>query len=142
MMLCDKCKQREANIHIRQSINGVTTERSLCSVCAKEEQGLMDAFAMDNFFNDLFTTSLLKRGSGRMENMFEFMPQEPAERSDRHNAEFMVYENSIELPEIDLRVPREENNLKAQLNKAIKEENYERAAELRDLIKKAKEEQN
>lgn len=74
--------------------------------------------------------------------MFEFMPQESAGRSDRHNAEFMVYENSIELPEIDLRVPREESDLKAQLEKAIKEENYERAAELRDLMKKEKEEQN
>ena len=39
-MLCDKCKQREANVHIQQSINGVTTERNLCSECASKEPGL------------------------------------------------------------------------------------------------------
>lgn len=139
-MLCDKCRQREANIHIKQSVNGVTTERNLCEVCAKEEQGLMDAFSMDNFFNDLFTTSLLKRGSGRIGNMFEFMPQEPADRDDRHNAEFMVYENSIDLPKIDLSVKKEANDLKSQLDQAIREENYEKAAEIRDLMKKEKEE--
>ncbi len=141
-MLCDKCKQREANIHIRQSINGVTTERKLCSVCAKEEQGLMDAFSMDGFFNDLFATSLLKRGSGRMGTMFEFMPQESAGKNDRHNAEFMVYENSLELPEIDLREKKGTGDLKAQLARAIEEENYERAAEIRDLLKKETEDGN
>lgn len=147
-MLCDKCKQREANIHIKQSINGVTTERNLCEVCAKEEHGLMDAFSMDGFFNDLFTTSLMKRGSGRIGNMFEFMPQEPTGGIDRHHAEFMglegPYESSVELPEIKLGVNAGNaapagNDLKAQLDQAIKEENYERAAEIRDLMKKKEE---
>ncbi len=57
-MLCDKCKQREANIHIKQSVNGVTTEKNLCEVCAREEQGLMNVFSGDGFFDNLFETSL------------------------------------------------------------------------------------
>ncbi|WP_066683959.1 UvrB/UvrC motif-containing protein [Christensenella intestinihominis] len=153
-MLCDKCKQREANVHIKQSINGVTTERNLCEACAREEEGLMNAFSMDNFFNDLFATSLLKRGSRRIGNMFDVAPQLPNTGNDRYSAEFMgvdqPFESGIELPKINVapqkQEPREKaeekGDLKAQLNQAIKDENYEKAAEIRDLIKKEKEKGN
>ena len=148
-MLCDKCKQREANVHIKQSINGVTTERNLCEVCAREEEGLMNAFSMDGLFNDLFATSLMKRGRGRLASMFDIMPQLPQTANERYNAEFtgveQPYVSGIELPEINL-APHgkektqkvEENDLKAQLAQAIKEENYEKAAEIRDKMKKGK----
>ena len=57
------------------------------------------------------------------------------------------YAQSIELPEIKL-TPRNQaeaktekkEDLKAQLDQAIKDENYEKAAELRDRIKKEGEE--
>lgn len=148
-MLCDKCKQREANVHIKQSINGVTTERNLCEVCAREEEGLMDAFSMDHFFNDLFATSLLKRGSRRMGSMFDMAPQLSNTGNDRYNAEFVgvdqPFKSGIELPKINLDPKKQEkreaekDGLKAQLKQAIKEENYEKAAEIRDLMKKKKE---
>ncbi|MBC5646980.1 UvrB/UvrC motif-containing protein [Christensenella tenuis] len=150
-MLCDKCKQREANVHIKQSINGMTTERNLCEVCAREEEGLMGAFSMDHFFNDLFATSLLKRGSRRMGSMFDMAPQLQKAGSDRYNAEFVgvdqPFESGIELPKINLDPKKQEkrkaevekDGLKAQLEQAIKEENYEKAAEIRDLMKKKKE---
>ena len=35
-MLCEHCKQREANIRYTEVINGVATEHNLCSQCAKE----------------------------------------------------------------------------------------------------------
>lgn len=35
-MLCEKCKIREANIKYTEIINGVKTEHSLCSHCARE----------------------------------------------------------------------------------------------------------
>ena len=35
-MLCEKCKEREANIKYTEIINGVKTEHNLCSHCAKE----------------------------------------------------------------------------------------------------------
>ena len=151
-MLCDKCKQREANVHIKQSVNGVTTERNLCEVCAREEEGLMNSFSMDGFFNDLFATSLLKRGSRRLGSMFDMAPQLPQTGNDRYNAEFMgvgqPFESGIELPKINLSSQKQEvkekteNDLKAQLDQAIKEENYERAAEIRDLMKKENEKGN
>ena len=150
-MLCDKCKQREANIHIKQSINGVTTERNLCETCAREEEGLMNAFSMDHFFNDLFATSLLKRGSRRVGSMFDMSPQIPASGKGGHDAEIVgvdqPFESGVELPKINLAPKKQEegkeeagkDGLKAQLEQAIKEENYEKAAEIRDLMKKKKE---
>lgn len=35
-MLCEKCGQREANIHYTEVINGVRTDHNICSHCAKE----------------------------------------------------------------------------------------------------------
>lgn len=37
-MLCERCHKNEANIHTRQSINGVTKEHHLCNNCAKSMQ--------------------------------------------------------------------------------------------------------
>ncbi len=35
-MLCEKCRQREANIKYTEVINGVKTEHNLCAQCARE----------------------------------------------------------------------------------------------------------
>lgn len=35
-MLCERCRQREANIKYTEVINGVKTEHNLCAQCAKE----------------------------------------------------------------------------------------------------------
>lgn len=35
-MLCEKCRQREANIKYTEVVNGVRTEHNLCAQCAKE----------------------------------------------------------------------------------------------------------
>lgn len=36
MMLCEKCRIREANIRYTEVINGIKTEHNLCSQCARE----------------------------------------------------------------------------------------------------------
>ena len=36
MMLCEKCRTREANIRYTEVINGIKTEHNLCSQCARE----------------------------------------------------------------------------------------------------------
>ena len=56
-MKCTHCHEKEANTHIKRTINGVTQEMYLCEDCAKE-LGVMDEFAfeplsMDNFFGNL-----------------------------------------------------------------------------------------
>lgn len=57
-MKCTHCHEKEANTHIKRTINGVTQEMYLCEDCAKE-LGVMDEFAfeplsMDNFFGNLW----------------------------------------------------------------------------------------
>ncbi len=41
-MKCEKCKQREATIHLSQTRQGKTTEHHLCEVCAQEQGISMD----------------------------------------------------------------------------------------------------
>ena len=58
-MKCTHCHEKEANTHIKRTINGVTQEMYLCEDCAKE-LGVMDEFAfeplsMDNFFGSFGT---------------------------------------------------------------------------------------
>ncbi len=68
-MICQKCKIRQATVHITKIVNGKKVERHLCSVCAAEEGYIPSS---DNFdfgipgFSDLFDfpdvfASLFKR---------------------------------------------------------------------------------
>lgn len=44
-MLCEKCKKRQATTHISRTVNGVRVEKHLCAACAAEEEfggGLFD----------------------------------------------------------------------------------------------------
>jgi protein arginine kinase activator len=53
-MLCEKCGKNEANVYIKNTVNGETTEKHLCSVCAGE-QGMLKPggfFDMPDFFKD------------------------------------------------------------------------------------------
>jgi len=43
-MLCQNCGEREANVHLSQSINGQTRELHLCDQCAKKTQGVNFVF--------------------------------------------------------------------------------------------------
>lgn len=47
-MLCERCKQREANVHFTEVINGVKNEHRLCMQCAMD----MDIGAVGIFDND------------------------------------------------------------------------------------------
>lgn len=59
-MLCEKCQEREATIIYTEIINGVKTEHSLCSECAKDMDfgdelpfaellsGILGAYAVEN----------------------------------------------------------------------------------------------
>ncbi len=59
-MLCERCHQREATIHLSQTHDGETVEQHLCEVCAKEI-GLVTSLdsMIDNFLNQsVFGTSI------------------------------------------------------------------------------------
>ena len=48
-MLCQNCKTRQANTHIRQVINGELTELDLCPECAAK-LGYENAFYFSRLF--------------------------------------------------------------------------------------------
>ena len=65
-MMCERCQQREATIHLSQTQNGQTSEQHLCEVCAKElglDTSLESVF--DNFLGQsVFGASIFNTTGG------------------------------------------------------------------------------
>ncbi len=64
-MLCDHCKKQTATTHVKQTVNGKTTEMNLCSDCAVE-QGLSPSFSNFGFDFGDFWGSLFAEPAKRM----------------------------------------------------------------------------
>jgi protein arginine kinase activator len=65
-MLCERCHQREATIHLSQTQNNQTSEQHLCEICAKE-LGLDTSFesVFDNFLGQsVFGASIFNTTGG------------------------------------------------------------------------------
>jgi len=80
-MLCQKCKLRQATVHITKIVNGKKVERHLCSICAAEEgflpggQELGEGFGLEGFpglfeFPDLFASLFKRRPQERYYDYF------------------------------------------------------------------------
>lgn len=143
-MKCEKCNQNEASVYYRATINGETTEQHLCADCAGE-LGLDKAFswqsrdlmeeAFGGFFGrdpfeSFFGRSLLPSYARRAMAPVLTMPriqinlmQPKTETSGETKAD----------PALERR--REINALREQLNAAVKDENFEKAIELRDKLR-------
>ena len=147
-MKCENCGRNEANFIYRSSINGRTEEHHLCQACA-EKLGYTQGFfskrpsMLDSFFgNDAFFGSIPSL-MGRMlespfDDFFDTMPaigaapvqEVPEEKKD----DLMSHEDQSRFSYL-----RQMNALKQAQEKAIVEENFERAAQLRDEIHKLEE---
>lgn len=155
-MLCSRCKQRPANVYFSQNVNGNTCEYEVCSECAKE-LGLLSntgsMFNLNQFLGDFFgTASGIAGTSGKTCSHCGTTYREFA--SDGMFGCSHCYETfGDSLPELMNRLhgaarhiaPQQaaENDkqskigqLKAQIADAVAKEDYERAAKLRDEIKK------
>ena len=55
-MVCSECGKRPATMHYVQTVNGVTTEKHLCSECAAKHQELnsLNLFSAGDFFKSFF----------------------------------------------------------------------------------------
>ncbi len=60
-MLCQECRKRQATVHITRIVNGHKTEMVLCEQCAKEK-GELEMFAEPQFPLQSFLASLLEQG--------------------------------------------------------------------------------
>ena len=159
-MLCDKCKQNQATVHVQKNVNGVVENHALCAACAA---GMHFTVSMEEVFKGFLSSvfemagantsreeagnpascqgcgmsyaSFRKAGRfGCAECYKAFRPQVAATMKNVHGAT----RHEGKLPgrlAADLLYKREIENCKAALRKAIEQERFEEAAGLRDRIR-------
>lgn len=147
-MKCENCGRNEANFIYRSSINGRTEEHHLCQACA-EKLGYTRRFfdqrpsVMDSFFgNNSFFSSMPSLMGRMLENPFDdFFDEMPAigavpvqEVQKERKDNLLSCEEQRRFSYL-----RQMNALKHAQKKAIHEEDFERAAQLRDEIRKLEE---
>lgn len=157
-MLCDKCKKNQANVFVKENINGKISEQHLCSECAggKFIKPSFDNFwDMSAYLTNMFPSSKLQE-----------LPEEkicPVCKSSLNDIIqsgkvgcgncYSVYETEL-LPNIrrihgnvlhtgklpaaqsaEYAKKRKLEKLQDEMKKAIEAQNFEKAAVLRDEIK-------
>ncbi len=156
-MNCEKCGLHPATVHMTNVHNGVKTEKHLCTNCAREGS---DLHVFENTFvpislKDLFyhmveqESKAEKRCSGCGMTMARFKSEGRlgcAKCYSDLNEELAPIIRSVQgklqhtgvKPKTAQKAEKTDKaaELRAQLEEAIKLENYEKAAKLRDTIKK------
>lgn len=150
-MKCENCGKNEVAFVYQSNVNGNITEKHLCAECA-EKLGYTQKLAAcrqrmtrnlfgGGLFEDFFTPfpSLLSRGMRMLEDPFDdFFTDMPAlgapagqtpEPSQKSQDDLLEKEEQNRLSK-----ERQLNALRMEMQKAVSEENFERAAELRDQI--------
>lgn len=131
-MLCEICKKNEANVHISKNINGKAAELHLCEKCARESGELL---SMNQFLGNFFESVLPLRV-----RRVAFIPADAHADNKYAGCEDCVEDLPTYNPPDMGFTPVIKNNelaaLREKLNEAIGMEDFERAAVLRDEIKK------
>lgn len=150
-MKCEHCGKNEVAFLYRSSVNGHVTEKRLCAECAEKlgytqklaahSQKMMHSLFGGGLFEDFFTPfpSLLDRGLRMLEDPFDdFFADMPAlgapeeqKAEDAPKSQDTLL-NGEEQDQISR--TRRLNALRMEMQRAVSEENFERAAELRDQI--------
>lgn len=147
-MKCENCGKNEVTFVYQSNINGQVTEKHLCSECAEKlgytqklaahSQRMMQNFFGGSLFDDFFTPfpSLLGRMNRMLESPFDdFFADMPALGAPAEAEAPKPQETLLERTEQDeISKTRQLNALRMEMQKAVREENFERAAELRDQI--------
>ena len=154
-MKCENCGKNEVTFVYQSNINGKVTEKHLCSECA-EKLGYTQKIAahsqrmMQNFFgNSIFGNSFfddffspVPSLMGRMledpfDDFFADMPALSAAPVQQEQANQKQQDDLVgKEDQSRFAYLRQMNALKMEMKKAVHQENFERAAELRDEIRK------
>ncbi len=166
-MLCQSCGKREANTHIKKIINGKLTEYKLCDQCAAK-LGYTDMFSDFNFdFNnflgsffennqshfaqldnkrcDFCGTSFMdisstgKVGCARCYDTFfdELMPSiKRIHGNTKHSGKFAFVAGKENI------LKNKVQDLEEEMKVAINDQDFEKAAKIRDEIKDLKSKEN
>ena len=159
-MLCQNCNKNEATTHLKRIINGETAETHLCSQCASSlgYGSIFSGFGLNlgdiftGFFGDIPVSRLSNRvircercgcsfddivksgkiGCADCYHTFydKLLPSvQRIHGKTEHQGKFPLGAGE------EVRHAHRLSELKAELNKAIDEQNFERAAQLRDEIR-------
>ncbi len=160
-MLCQKCNEKEANVHVTKIINGKKTEVHLCEECARQndEMNIETPFTMNNFLTSILdsihsspikvdyikTTTCSKCGMnyGKFKQLGRLGCSECYKIFDEKLMPLIkrIHGSEVHVGKVPkkagskIRIKKEIMALKKELNSAVKKEEFERAAELRDKIK-------
>lgn len=155
-MKCENCGKNEVTFVYQSNINGKVEEKHLCSECAEKlgytqriaahNQRMMQNFFGNNFFgggllDDFFSPmpSLMSRMNRFLEDPFDdFFSDMPALGAPaQQNQQQEEKKDDLVEKEEQSRFARmrQMNALRMEMKKAVHQENFERAAELRDQIK-------
>lgn len=150
-MLCQECKKNEATVLLNTNINGVTSTKYLCQQCA-QNHGLGSFMTAGDLLAGMFS----QMGASPMFHMQEKTCPEcgytlsqfkrnsllGCDKCYTHFREELkpmikrIHGTVFNKPDTDNASKTDDlSKLKAQLQEAIAKEDYERAAQLRDLIK-------
>lgn len=155
-MKCENCGKNEVSFVYQSNINGKVTQAHLCSECAEklgytqkiaaQSQRMMQNF-FGGFFNDFFAqTPRLLGGMDRFfgedlfDDFFSDMPAlGPAAAVEKQNGSGQEPDRQDNLVDAEdqsrFTKMRQLNALRLEMKKAVHQENFERAAELRDQIR-------
>lgn len=149
-MKCENCGKNEVTFVYQSNVNGHVTEKHLCADCAEKlgytqklaahSQKLMRNFFGGGLFDDFFSPypSLLSRGLRMLEDPFDDFfadmpalgaPAEQAQEPQKTQDTLLEQEERNQVSKT-----RQLNALRMEMQKAVQEENFERAAQLRDQI--------
>ena len=154
-MKCENCGKNEVTFVYQSNINGKVTEKHLCSECAEKlgytqklaahSRSMMQNFFGNSmfgggFFDDFFSPvpSLM----GRMledpfDDFFADMPALSAAPAQQEQANQKQQDDLVgKEDQSRFAYLRQMNALRMEMKKAVHQENFERAAELRDEIRK------
>lgn len=156
-MKCQNCGKEEVNFHYTTNINGTITENHLCAECANKlglinESGFKPEMSFEEIFYDMFAMRPTRRMFGGYSVMIPtfvmppvgfVLPQQgyaPEQGPAQPEAAAPVAPAAPAgvTPEVDeaMKKRREVNILREQMRLAVEAEAFEKAAELRDQIKK------
>ena len=163
-MKCDSCGKENANVHMTSIVNGVKEEHHYCQQCANQkEQGTGSMFSSmfdDTFFNNQFFANVMYPQSTLGNSKLSACPQcgmtisafnhqgrlgcdKCYEAFQQHLVPLIKriqgstsYEGRLpQRGAEDLKVEQTIKQLRHDLIQAVKQEQFERAAQIRDEIK-------
>lgn len=146
-MICDICKKNVATIHQIVNINGIQSEKHICSVCAgkigldfnsyifKNEDEFFDSFFGGVNHLDFFSNSLVSK--------VKVIRKKPVKQAEQQEVRIKL--NGKNVKNLLNKKTTAKQNLEAKLKQAIVEERYEDASKIKEKLnslKKEKSEEN